>query len=743
VNEVNFGSLFNQRRKLFYIGFNISSKTYDKSCYDLIASESLLTSLLAIAKGDVPVSHWLRMGRPLTLIKGRPAYVSWSGTMFEYLMPHLVVKEFSGSVFDESSCAAVLQQMRYARKFSIPWGMSESQYNRFDIDQNYQYKAFGVPKLRLQPVYKDMQVVSPYSTMLALEYNWKQGLLNLKALQEKGTYGEYGFYEAIDFTVPDPVTLKDYCIVKTFMAHHQGMSILAIDNYLNAGIMRKRFHATPMIKAVQTLLEEKHQSVFATPSRKGYTINFKKKEMPEDVSTGIRYVKSVNLLVPSINYLSNGSYSVLVTSDGDGFSQWKDTMLYRWRPDVYADTGFYIYIRDIGLGAYWSAAHHPTKVKADKYQVIFSPHQTEFLRQDKGIVTSTMVSLMPNHNLEIRKVKLKNLSSRERQLEVTSYMEVAIDTYASEASHPAYNRLFVESEFLEDRNLFISKRRGASGGGSYAMHMLQTDAAFVRKVEYESSRAAFIGRNNSLQYPQAVREGAQLSGSTVFSGDPIMSIRACVSLSAGAETVITFVSGLFESREAVLGASEEFSVAYRIQDAVERFRQQSRIELKYLDMTGNQQRAFQNIIRQIYYPHRHYRGPDENIRRNWSGQNGLWKFSISGDYPIMLLHVKSTDEIGLVMDVLKIYEYMGINLVKTDLIILAEGSYGYTSELMNMLTAMLSSLRVYDSAREKSGIYIIQSYELSPSETDLIYTVANVVFSADSGIYFRKNIGGR
>jgi cyclic beta-1,2-glucan synthetase len=222
-----------------------------------------------------------------------------------------------------------------------------------------------------------------------------------------------------------------------------------------------------------------------------------------------------------------------------------------------------------------------------------------------------------------------------------------------------------------------------------------------------------------------------------------MSIRACVSLSAGAETVITFVSGLFESREAVLGASEEFSVAYRIQDAVERFRQQSRIELKYLDMTGNQQRAFQNIIRQIYYPHRHYRGPDENIRRNWSGQNGLWKFSISGDYPIMLLHVKSTDEIGLVMDVLKIYEYMGINLVKTDLIILAEGSYGYTSELMNMLTAMLSSLRVYDSAREKSGIYIIQSYELSPSETDLIYTVANVVFSADSGIYFRKNIGGR
>ena len=738
VNEAKFGSLYNRRRKLFYIGFNVSSQTYDQSCYDLIASESLLTSLLAIAKGDVPVNHWQRLGRPLALIKGRPAHVSWSGTMFEYLMPYLVVKEFAGSVFDDSSSAAVLQQMRHARKFSIPWGMSESQYNRFDIDQNYQYKAFGVPKIRLQPVYKEMQVVSPYSTMLALEYNGKMGFRNLKALQELGAYGEYGFYEAVDFTVPDPVTLKNFCIVKSFMSHHQGMSLLAIDNFINSGIMRARFHASPMITAAQTLLEETHQSLFASPSRRGYTVNFKRRDLPEDVSTSIRYVKSVNLPIPSINHMSNGNYSVLVTSDGDGFSQWKDTMLYRWRPDLYADTGFYIYIRDIALNTYWSAAHNPSKVKADKYQVVFSPHQSEFLRQDKGITTSTIISLMPDYNLEIRKVKLKNLSLRERQLEVTSYMEVAIDTLASESSHPAYNKLFVENEFLEERNLFISRRRRGIGSGPYAMHMLQTNAKLIRKMEYESSRVNFVGRNNSLQNPQAVREGKPLSCSTDYSGDSIMSLRACVSLSAGETAEIMFVSGLFESREAILNASDEFSMTYRIEDAVERFRQQSRIELKYLDMTGNQQRALQNIIRQIYYPYRYLRGPDESIRRNWSGQNGLWKFSISGDNPIMLLHVKSADEISLVRDVLKIYEYMGINMIKADLVVLAEGTYGYTSELSNMLSAMLSSLRVYESAREKTGIHIIHSYELSPSEMDLIYTVANVVFSDDSGIYFRK-----
>ena len=322
-------------------------------------------------------------------------------------------------------------------------------------------------------------------------------------------------------------------------------------------------------------------------------------------------------------------------------------------------------------------------------------------------------------------------------------MEVALASYASESSHPAYSKLFMECEFLEDRNLFIARRRGGRGGGSCAMHMMQTDARLSRPVTYESSRANFIGRNGTLQTPQALRKGSRMSGSTGFSGDPIMSIRACVSLGAGAEAEITFISGLFESRQALISASEEFRVADRIKDAAERFRQQSNIELKYLGMTGNQHRAFQNIIRQIYYPHKYYRGPDDNIRRNWSGQNGLWKFGISGDNPIMLLHVKSTDESNLVTEVLKIYAYMGINMVKADLVILAEGSYGYTSELMNMLSSLLSSQMVYDSTHERSDIFIIHSYELSSLEKDLMFTAANVVFSADSGIYFRKAIAGR
>lgn len=739
IREADFGKLFNPRRKLFTIGFNAGEQTHDKSCYDLIASEAVLTSVLAIAKGDVPVRHWQRLGRPLTIISGIPAHVSWSGTMFEYLMPQLVLREFKGSVFEDSSRAAVLQQMKYAEQHEVPWGISESQYYRFDINQNYQYKAFGVPKLRLQSVYRDMLVITPYASFLALDYGGDKVLANLTRILDMGGMGEYGFYEAIDFTVPDPVTLEDYCIVRSFMAHHQGMSLVAINNYLNNGIMRRRFHETPMIKAAEALVEETHQGVFATPSRRGYTINLKPKELPRDESIALRYVKNVGLTIPSSNYISNGDYSLMITSDGDGFSTWMDKMLYRWRPDVYADTGYYIYVRDVQDNQYWSAAYNPTRKKPDHYQVVFSPHQSAFSRRDGEVATEMVVTIGPNYPLEFRKITLRNISNRAKTLEVTSYMEVTMDTLDAEASHPAFNKLFIESEYLDDRRAFIAKRRDGVEEGPYALSMLHTDAPLARPVEYENNRLKFIGRNNALSNPQAVSQGMPLSGSTAFSGDPVLCIRAAVTLAPGEVAELTFMGGMFHTREELLHAVDDYAYSYRMRDAAETFRQQSQIELKYLDMTGTQHRAFQNIIRQIYYPSRFLRGPSENIRRNWGGQSSLWKFGISGDNPIMLVIVASETETKLMRDVLKIYEYMGINRVKTDLVILAQSKYGYANDVVDMINTATSSLRLYDSPRERSGIYIIRSYELSPAETDLLFTVAGVVFTGETGIYFRRN----
>lgn len=663
--------------------------------------------------------------------------------MFEYLMPQLVIKEYAGSVFEDSSQAAVTQQKLYAHQFSIPWGISESQYYRFDTNQNYQYRAFGVPKLRLQPVYKDMQIISPYSTMLALEYAGPGAIENLQRLKDHGAYGEYGFYEAVDFTLPDAITLRDYNIVKSFMAHHQGMSLVATNNYVNQGIMRKRFHQSPMIKAVQPLLEEKHQSLFAPPSRRSYTINFKKRDVPADEGNSIRHIRSLNLPVPATNYFSNGDYSLLVTSDGDGFSRWRNTMLYRWRPDGFSDTGLYVYIKDTSLNAFWSAAHHPTQVQSDSYHADLYPHQAVFNRRDKGIATTMLVTMMPDAPIEIRQIRLKNTSTRPRNLEVTSFLETALDSFQAESSHPAFNKLFVDNEYLPQQRLFISKRRGAGDQGPYGMMMMLTDTHLTREVEYESSRMRFVGRNNTLQNPQAMGKGARLSNSVAFSPDPIMSIRAAFALMPGDEAEVTYLCGVFESRQAVLEAAQTYSAAHLVEDAALRFEQQSRIELRYLDISGRQLRAFHNIIRQLYYPTGYYRGPVENIRRNWTGQSGLWKFGISGDNPIMLVYVKRSDAVGLVQDVLKIYEYMGINGVAADLVILAESSYGYSNDLNAMLSNMTSSLRIYDSVRERSGIYIIHTYELSPMETDLIYTTASVVFTEDTGIYFRRSANKR
>ncbi|WP_455717361.1 glucoamylase family protein, partial [Anaerosporobacter sp.] len=340
LNDVDYNLLYNEKRMLFHIGYHVSSGTLDTSCYDLMASESSLTSFVAVAKGAVPLKHWYKLGRPLTMVNGLPCFVSWSGTMFEYLMPNLVIREYKGSVFAQTSKAAVLNQIKYAKHMNLPWGISESQYYRFDLDSNYQYKAFGVPQLQLQPSLKDSLVIAPYATLLALDYAPKNCFSNLKRMTDLGAFGVYGYYEAIDFNSPDSLTMAPYCIVKTYMAHHQGMNLVAINNFLNEGIMRKRFHSEPIIRATEVLLEEKRHSNFISLARKGYIIkqkninykeetHFKKEINFKEEIVNNRYVNKVAPKIPVTSYLCNNKYALLITSDGDGFSTYNDMMLYR------------------------------------------------------------------------------------------------------------------------------------------------------------------------------------------------------------------------------------------------------------------------------------------------------------------------------------------------------------------------------------------------------------------------------
>lgn len=736
LTNVDFRFLFNEKRMLFHIGYHVSSHTLDEGCYDLMASESALTSLLAIAMGEVPLKHWHKLGRPLTIVGGIPCFVSWSGTMFEYLMPNLVFKEYEDSVYAQTSRAAVLQHMKYAKEAEIPWGISESQYYRFDLNSNYQYKAFGVPKIRLQPVRKNSMVVAPYATMLALDIAEEECMENLKRLKELGAYGTYGFYESVDFNVPNSVELTPYCIVKSYMAHHQGMNLAAINNYLNGGILRERFHGEMMIKATEVLLEEKRQSYLISIAKQGYTIKIGKPLFKEDIYSN-RYVKRTGMNPPVVNYLSNGNYSLMITTDGDGFSKYEDRMLYRFRSDIYANTGNYIYIKDMKQGKVWSAAYHPTRKTPDAYQVIFSPHQAEFKRRDGDISSHMIVSLNADQNYEIRKVIFTNHGNEEKHLEVTSYLEVVDDTHLAEISHPAFNKLFLESEYLEEQDIFLAKRRRkGEDDNPYMMHMVRTGTKLCKKLEYENDRKRFIGRNNTLENPDSVVNSIAFLNNSGFCNDPIMSLRAQICIGAGETACISYITGVCGSKEEAIKIAGELNVSYRIDDILEKFRLQTNLELKYLEITRAQLNAFQDLISPVFYPSGIYRGPAENIRRNFMNQSFLWKFGVSGDNPILLLMVRSMKQERIVKDALKAYEYLRINRVMVDLVILIDSKHGYHQEVDELINDMTSSLRIYDSRSEKPSFFTLHTYEMKPAELDLLYTVARVVFSEKTGIYF-------
>lgn len=736
LNNVDFKFLFNEKRALFHIGYHVSSHMLDDGCYDLMASESALTSLLAIAMGEVPLKHWYKLGRPLTLVKGIPCFVSWSGTMFEYLMPSIVFKEYDGSVYAQTLRAAVLQQMKYANENNIPWGISESQYYRFDLNSNYQYRAFGVPKIRLQPVRRNSLVVAPYATMLALDIVETECVKNLIRLKELGAFGDYGFYESVDFNVPNSVDLTPYCIVKTYMAHHQGMNLVAINNYINKGILRNRFHAEMMIKATESLLEEKRQTHLISTAKRGYTIKVGK-TLFREVIYDSRYVGSVALYPPVANYFSSGKYSLMITSDGDGFSKYEDRMMYRFRSDNFANTGNYIYVKDLKQGKVFSTSYHPTRVEPDEYQVVFWPHMAEFKRRDGDIVTKMIVSLNADYNFEIRKVTFTNNGKEEKQLEVSSYLEVVDDTHAAELSHPAFNKLFLESEYLNEQEIFLTKRRRKKEEENpYLMHMVRTNAALTKKIEYENDRKRFIGRNNTLENPDSVVNSIPFSNNSGFCNDPIMSLRCQFKIEPSETVCISFITGVCKSHEEAKKIAGEFHVSYRIDDMLEKYKLQKYLELKYLEITNNQLKAFQNLISPIYYATAIYRGDDENIRRNYKNQSFLWKFGISGDNPILLLKVTSVDDGRIIKDVLKAYEYLRINHVMVDLVILIDSKHGYFQEVDILINDMTSSLRIYDSISEKPSFFTLHSYDMIPAEIDLLYTVARVIFSEKTGIYF-------
>jgi cyclic beta-1,2-glucan synthetase len=733
VAEMEFDFLYDSSRHLFTIGLHVTDNRLDSSYYDLLASEARLTSFLLIARGALPARHWFYLTRPLVHLRGKAVLLSWGGTMFEYLMPALLLRDFTPSLLQQTESAVVEEQIAYAARHHIPWGISESGFYAFDYQFNYQYRAFGVPVLGLKRETIENLVIAPYATFLALPYAPHAASRNLEALARWGGAGTYGFYEALDFTPSRLPKGQRVAVVRSYMAHHQAMSLLALDNYFHDEVMRARFHREPVNAAAELLLQERiprhapllqatkeekpilRGAVFAAPSSR-------------------REYSTPHTPVPRAHLLSNGEYTVMVTNAGSGYSAVNALQVTRWAADTARDAlGAFCYIQERATGRVWSNTYQPTCAQPETYHVTFAPEKVEFSRRDDDIETKTEIFVSPEWNAEIRRVTLSNRAPRARVLELTSYAEVVLAAARGDAMHPAFSKLFVESEFVPRRNLLLLKRRprAADQPTYWVVHSLFSETPGVTVREYETDRARFIGRGRTLADPAALY--APLSNTTGAALDPVMSLRTRVKLDAGASVTVSFITAVADAREKIIALCDEYLDERDLERAQELARARSDIEMRHLGITADQVNLFQRFASRVLFPEVPLRAPADVMERNTQGQSALWAYGISGDYPIVLLRVDDREALPLVRQALLAHEYWRLHNFQVDLVILDEHPISYADGLGDALRTLIDTSLSRPWLDKPGGIFVRRREHMAPDDFILLQTIARVIVRGGLG----------
>jgi cyclic beta-1,2-glucan synthetase len=476
LERMEFKFLFDEQREVFYLGYQLESGRMDQNHYDLLASEARTASLFAIAQNQVPRSHWLHLARPFTSISGIPTLVSWNGSMFEYLMPNLFTYTYPETLLDETSKGVVQAQIDYGTQNKVPWGISESSYYMFDQAENYQYKGFGVPSLGRKRGLANDLVISPYASLLAINIKPRAVLENIEALKNEGALGHFGFYESIDYTKSRLPIGQDKAIIKSYMAHHQGMIMVAFGNFLKTRRVIDRVHNDPRIKTTELLLQEQIPQAEMVHTTKDQTVSVAAQD-----TSGITVTPwSPDFDQPgrAVHTLSNGRLNLLMTDSGSGYLSWKDIALTRWRQDEALDPwGIWFYIQDLDQGDVWSIGTRPVGGQSQEYQVIYSPHMTEIRQVINQTWMNMQTTIMPNEDVCLQKITITNQSKQKRHYRVLSYGEVILAPQAMDQQHPAFNKLFIESDFDAALNaLHFSRRLRSSTEEPRAMsHLLFDD----------------------------------------------------------------------------------------------------------------------------------------------------------------------------------------------------------------------------------------------------------------------------
>jgi cyclic beta-1,2-glucan synthetase len=730
---MDFRLLFDESSRLFNIGYNVSFDRADPHHYDLLASEARLASFFAIAKGDVQPSHWFFLGRPITKMAAGMSLVSWNGSMFEYLMPTLLLRRDPGTLLGQSERAAVDIQRRYARTLGVPWGMSESAFAAQDAGHRYRYRAFGVPDLGLRRGLSRDVVVAPYATALALGVRPGAAARNLRQLEHLGADCLYGFLEAIDFTTERVPKGQRFTAVHAYMAHHQGMILAALGNALCANVLIRRFHADPRIQAIELLLYERIP--WELPPEIG-RVEVRETPAPPEATVPVPrpWVPAAGKDFPHLQVLGNGRISSWISEAGAGCLRWHQHMLTRWLPDATRDDyGLWVYVRDEESCALWSVGRQPTGLAGPDARVVFHSHLVEFHRREHDIAISMEVGVAPGDDLEIRRFTVTNEGERPRRLRLTSYGEVVLAPAADDERHPAFSKLFVGSEYLPGLNGLLFARRPCrpSEKPPVMLHRVVSDQSSLQVTGFETDRRAFLGRNGSARRPAGVSEG--LTGTAGWTLDPIMALQVELALEPHEQRRFAFLTFAAGSRESVLELAERYATLASIDWALGDAATEAAHEAHRLGLDPACLPALQVLASLLLQPHPALRAEPATIAANRLGQPDLWRLGISGDYPILVLRAhdaRETDLFALLSRAHQLWRRRGVHL---DLVVLRTSASGYIEPLRERVLSVLQDAGVQEWLGHSGGIHLIFADQVGVEDVRLLESTAGVVLDEAMG----------
>ncbi len=731
---MEYGFLFYRTRNLLSIGYNVDDHRLDNSFYDLLASEARLCAFVAIAQGQLAQESWFALGRMLTEVNGTPTLLSWSGSMFEYLMPQLVMPSYPDTLLDQTSRHAVEAQIVYGRTLNLPWGVSESGYNAVDARLNYQYRAFGVPGLGLKRGLGQDRVIAPYASMMALMVAPEAACQNLQALEDAGFSGRFGMYEAIDYTPARVPPGQDHVLLRSFMAHHQGMGLLALDYLLRDQPMQRRFVADVEFQATLLLLQERIPRIGVFHPHEVEALG-EHSAMAEH-ETALRVLRDPAGPRPEVQLLSNGRYHGMLTHAGGGYSRHGDLSLTRWREDGTTDAwGSFCYLRDVDSGEFWSAAYQPTCVPVDNYEAIFSDAKAEFRGARRGCESHLQVAISAEDDIELRRLRLTNRSRRQRTVEITTYAEVVLAPAASDDAHPAFSNLFVQSEILAAKQAVLCTRRPRSHEEvpPWMFHLVAVHEAEVVAISYETDRARFLGRGNTPRTPQALTTDTELSGTDGSVLDPIVAIRVRVVLEPEQTVQLDMVYGIGADRpgcEALVDKYRDRRLADRVFDLAWTH---SQVVRRQINASQAEASLYERLASHVLYANALLRAGAGVLQQNQRGQSGLWGHAISGDLPIVLLKVTDAENVELVRQLVQAHAYWRQKGLNTDLVIWNDSKAGYRQELQDQILGMVAASSETGLLDRPGGIFVRPVQNMSHEDRILLQAVARVVISDEDG----------